>query len=82
MFPCLTAIQEVLALQAVVGLLWVQDDAKALTDYGVHSKTRLLVMRTARAAASAKLAAQESRAQRLARLKDAAAAVAARGDGR
>ncbi len=71
-----------LALQAVLGLHRVQDDAKALADYGVHSKTRLLVMRTARAAASAKLAAQESRAQRLARLKDAAAAVAARGDGR
>ena len=60
----------------------MQDDGKALTDYGVHSKTRMLVMRTAKAAASAKLAAQESRAQRLARLKDAAAAVAARGDGR
>ena len=72
----------VLALQAVLGLCRVQDDGKALTDYGVHSKSRMLVMRTAKAAASAKLAAQESRAQRLARLKDAAAAVAARGDGR
>lgn len=60
----------------------VQDDTKALKDYGIHSRSRLLVMRTATAAASTKLAAQEGRAQRLARLKDAAAAVAARGDGR
>ncbi|DBA81188.1 TPA: hypothetical protein ACH3X2_007006 [Trebouxia sp. C0005] len=68
-------------VKLIAGGRTLEDDAKALTDYGVHSKTRLLVMRTARAAASAKLAAQESRAQRLARLKDAAAAVAARGDG-
>lgn len=59
-----------------------QADSKALKDYGVHGKTRLLVMRTAKAAASAKLADQEVRAQRLARLKEAASAVAARGDGR
>ena len=39
-------------------------------------------MRTAKAAASAKLARQEDRLQRLTRLKDAAAAVASRGDGR
>ncbi|DBB10937.1 hypothetical protein WJX82_008688 [Trebouxia sp. C0006] len=69
------------SVKLIAGGRTLEDDAKALTDYGVHSKTRLLVMRTARAAASAKLAAQESRAQRLARLKDAAAAVAARGDG-
>ena len=39
-------------------------------------------MRTAKAAASAKLASQEDRAQRLTRLRDAASAVASRGDGR
>ncbi len=60
----------------------LQDDAKALKEYGVHSKTRLLVMRTAKAAASSKLANQEDRALRLTRLRDAAAAVASRGDGR
>ena len=60
----------------------LQDDAKALKEYGVHSKTRLLVMRTAQAAASKKLATQEDRALRLTRLRDAAAAVASRGDGR
>lgn len=60
----------------------LQDDSKALKEYGVHSKTRLLVMRTAKAAASSKLASQEDRASRLARLRDAAAAVASRGDGR
>ena len=48
----------------------------------MHSKTRLLVMRTAKAAASSKLASQEDRALRLTRLRDAAAAVASRGDGR
>lgn len=48
----------------------------------MHSKTRLLVIRTAKAAASNKLAGQEDRALRLTRLKDAAAAVASRGDGR
>ena len=39
-------------------------------------------MRTAKAAASNKLAGQEDRALRLTRLRDAAAAVASRGDGR
>lgn len=60
----------------------LQDDTKALKEYGVHGKTRLLVMRTAKAAASSKLATEEDRAQRLSRLRDAAAAVASRGDGR
>ena len=59
-----------------------QDDSKALKEYGVHSKTRLLVMRTAKAAASNKLASQEDRALRLTRLRDAAAALASGGDGR
>ena len=59
-----------------------QDDSKALKEYGVHSKTRLLVLRTAKAAASSKLASQEDRALRLTRLRDAAAALASRGDGR
>lgn len=48
----------------------------------MHSKTKLLVMRTAQAAASKKLATQEDRALGLTRLRDAAAAVASRGDGR
>ena len=39
-------------------------------------------MRTAKAAASSKLATEEDRALRLTQLKDAAAAVASRGDGR
>lgn len=60
----------------------LQDDTKALKEYGVHGKTRLLVMRTAKATASSKLATEEYRALRLTRLRDAAAAVASRGDGR
>lgn len=39
-------------------------------------------MRTSSAQSHAQLVKQEDRAQRLARLKDAAAAIAARGDGR
>ena len=71
------------AAAAVLADLWhLQADSKALKDYGVHSKSRLLVMRTAKAAASSKFAQQEGRAQRLARLKEAASAVASRGDGR
>ncbi|KAL3142217.1 hypothetical protein ABBQ38_002565 [Trebouxia sp. C0009 RCD-2024] len=68
-------------VKIIAGGRTLEDDTKALKEYGVHGKTRLLVMRTAKAAASSKLATEEDRAQRLSRLRDAAAAVASRGDG-
>ena len=79
------ALQRILCLctcHPLCAPCFTQDSNRSLHSYGVHARTRLLVMRASSAQGHAQLAQQEDRAQRLARLKDAAAAIAARGDGR